>query len=129
MLTRQVALIRSTASRRHAGLIADGMVCPADPAHNSRRPSPRKTQKMLRSKPQRAAVFGVDIGKNIFHVVGADAAGAVVQKAKFRRDTLLRFFEAAEGGVVAMEACPGSQWLARKLVQLGHIVRTFPHSS
>ena len=22
-----------------------------------------------------------------------------------------------------MEACPGSQWLARKLVQLGHIVR------
>ena len=81
---------------------------------------------MLRNKPQPAAVFGVDIGKNVFHVVGADAAGAVVQKAKFRRDTLLRFFEAAERAVVAMEACPGSPWLARKLVQLGHIVRIIP---
>jgi transposase len=86
----------------------------------------KKEQKMLRNKPHPAAVFGVDIGKNVFHVVGADAAGAVVQKAKFRRDTLLRFFEAAEGAVVAMEACPGSQWLARKLVQLGHIVRIIP---
>ena len=78
MLTRQVALIRSTASRGRAGLTVNGMVCPADPAHNARRPSPRKEQKMLRNKPQPAAVFGVDIGKNVFHVVGADAAGAVV---------------------------------------------------
>lgn len=35
---------------------------------------------MLRNKPQPAAVFGADIGKNVFHVVGADAAGVVVQK-------------------------------------------------
>jgi transposase len=84
-----------------------------------------KLVKMLRNKPQPAAVFGVDIGKNVFHLVGANAAGVVAQKAKFRR-TLLRFFEAAGRAVVAMEACPGSQWLARKLVKLGHIVRIIP---
>ncbi|WP_445219636.1 IS110 family transposase [Bradyrhizobium sp. Pa8] len=81
---------------------------------------------MLRNKAQSAAVFGIDIGKNVFHVIGIDTGGHVIQKAKFRRDTLLQFFESARRTVVAMEACPGSQWLARKLRQLGHSVRVIP---
>jgi transposase len=32
-----------------------------------------------------------------------------------RRDTLLSFFEHASPAIVGMEACPGSQWLGRKL--------------
>jgi transposase len=36
---------------------------------------------------------------------------------------LLAFFERARCTVVGMEACPGSQWLARKLLALGHHVR------
>lgn len=79
-----------------------------------------------RNRPKEAAVFGVDIGKNVFHVVGIDASGAPIQRASFRRDTLLQFFERAKPTVVGMEACPGSQWLARKIKAFGHKVRIVP---
>ena len=49
----------------------------------------------LRNAPRPATAFGVDIGKNLFHVVGLDAGGTPIQKATFRRDTLLQFFERA----------------------------------
>ncbi len=71
-------------------------------------------------------VFGIDIGKNLFHTVGLDAAGNLVQKVAFRRETLLQFFERAKPTLVGMEACPGSQWLARKLSAMGHTVRIMP---
>lgn len=75
---------------------------------------------MIRNAPRPAAVFGVDLGKNLFQVVGLDERGGVVQRAKFRRDTVLAFFEHAAPTLVGMEACPGSQWLARKLQGFGH---------
>jgi transposase len=78
---------------------------------------------MLRNSPRHAAVYGVDLGKNLFHVVGLDSSGSVIQRVKFRRHTLLTFFERAQCTVVGMEACPGSQWLARKLQVMGHQVR------
>lgn len=81
---------------------------------------------MTRNTPRDCAVFGVDIGKNVFHLVGLSAAGAPIQKCKFRRDTLLQFFQRARRTLVGMEACPGSQWLARKLKELGHDVRIIP---
>lgn len=81
---------------------------------------------MIRNAPRDAAVYGVDLGKNVFHVVGVDASGAVVQRVKFRRDTLPAFFERAGRALVGMEACPGSQWLARKLKAMGHRVRIIP---
>jgi len=81
---------------------------------------------MIRNAPKSAAVYGVDLGKNLFHVVGLDGRGAVIQRVKFRRDTLLAFFERAERTIVGMEACPGSQWLARKLQAMGHQVRIVP---
>jgi len=80
----------------------------------------------MRNKPRAAAVFGIDIGKNLFHVVGLDATGEPIQKVTFRRETLLQFFERAAPVRVGMEACPGSQWLARKLAAMGHEVRIIP---
>lgn len=74
----------------------------------------------------RASVFGIDIGKNVFHVVGVDASGQPVRKARFRRESLLQFFEGAAPALIGMESCPGSQWLARKLMALGHQVRIIP---
>lgn len=49
-----------------------------------------------------------------------------VQKVRFRRDTLLQFFERVAPTVVGMESCAGSQWIARKLQALGHKVRLIP---
>ena len=45
---------------------------------------------------------------------------------KFSRDTLLTFFAAAPKALIGMEACPGAQWMARKLSELGHTVRIIP---
>jgi len=81
---------------------------------------------MIPNAPRDGAVYGVDLGKNLFHVVGLDEHGAAVQRAKFRRNTLLMFFERSGRAVVGMEACPGSQWLARKLMAMGHQVRIVP---
>lgn len=79
-----------------------------------------------RNVPRPAAVYGIDIGKNIFHVVGLGSDGVPVQKVRFRRDTLLQFFERAAPAIVGMESCAGSQWIARKLQALGHKVRLIP---
>jgi len=79
-----------------------------------------------RNVPRSAAVYGIDIGKNIFHVVGLGSDGVPVQKVRFRRDTLLQFFERAAPAIVGMESCAGSQWVARKIQALGHKVRLIP---
>jgi transposase len=50
----------------------------------------------------------------------------LIQRVKLRRETLLAFFERAARTVVGMEACPGSQWLGRKLQAMGHRVRIVP---
>lgn len=80
----------------------------------------------MRTQPKGASVYGIDLGKNTFHVVGVDSAGNPIQRVKFRRETLLEFFAVAQAAIIGMEACPGSQWLARKLQELGHAVRIIP---
>ena len=81
----------------------------------------------MRTKPiPETAAFGIDIGKKVFHVVALNTAGAVIQRAKFSRDTLMVFFEAAPNVLIGMEACPGSQWLARRLAAMGHDARIIP---
>ena len=80
----------------------------------------------MRNQPRGATVYGVDIGKTTYHVVGLDQQGKPIQHAKFGRATILNFFAKAAPAVIGMEACPGSQWLARKLQALGHTVRIMP---
>lgn len=80
----------------------------------------------MRNKPMGAAVYGIDLGKNTFHVVGADASGQPIQRITLGRSTIFNFFSNASRALIGMEACPGSQWLARKLEALGHQVRIIP---
>jgi transposase len=80
----------------------------------------------MRSLSKGAAICGIDLGKTTFHVVGIDIQGAIIQKAKFTRATLLSFFAKATPAKVGMEACRGSQWLARKLTSFGHSVSIIP---
>jgi len=75
---------------------------------------------------QQVAVYGIDIGKSLFHVAGLDTAGRPTLRKKFKRDALLHFFSNVPASVTAMEACPGSQWLARKLKGYGHDARILP---
>lgn len=80
----------------------------------------------MRNQPRGAVVYGIDLGKSTFHVVGLDATGKVIQRAKFSRETLIEFFAVASVAKVGMEACPGAHWLARKLGAFGHTVRIIP---
>jgi transposase len=70
---------------------------------------------MVRNKPCNADIYGVDTGKNIFHIVGVNADGMPIQRLRCRRETLIQFSQRAAPALVGMEACPGSQWLARKI--------------
>lgn len=80
----------------------------------------------MRNRPRGAAVYGIDIGKHRFDLVGLDQQGAVIHRAQFSRDKLLEHLAAAPRTLIGMEACPGSQWLTRKLVDLGHDARIIP---
>ena len=81
---------------------------------------------MPKIKHQNASVYGIDLGKSTFHVVGMDKTGVPVQRAKFTRKTIFNFFEQAPAALIGMEACPGSQWFARKLLAMGHRVKIIP---
>lgn len=66
---------------------------------------------------------GVDIGKTWFHLVACNQAGKPITRHKLNRTTLSQFMSNLPICVVAMEACPGSQHLARSFQKLGHQVR------
>lgn len=81
---------------------------------------------MHRNAPRAAAVYGVDLGKNRFHVVGLDERGAVVQRVTFRCDPLLAFFTRASpslGGHGRMPRIPGA---GAQASAMGHTVRIVP---
>jgi len=80
----------------------------------------------MRNRPIGAAIYGVDLGKNRFDVVACDAMGKPVQRLKLTRHSLLPFFGQVGKALIGMEACPGAQWLARKLSEMGHSVRIIP---
>jgi hypothetical protein len=80
----------------------------------------------MRNRPIGAAIYGVDLGKNRFDVVACDAMGKPVQRLKLTRHGLLPFFGQVGKALIGMEACPGAQWLARKLSEMGHSVRIIP---
>jgi transposase len=72
------------------------------------------------------SVFGIDIGKNSFHVVGLNPAGQPVIHLSLRRDRLLKYFANVPPSTIGMESCPGSQWLARKLQAMNHTAKIIP---
>ena len=76
--------------------------------------------------PKGAVSYGIDLGKSTFHVVGVDRDGAPIQRIKLNRNNVLQFFTLAKEAKIGMEACPGSQWLARKLRAIGHRVFILP---
>ena len=80
----------------------------------------------MRAKPCGASVYGIDLGKNLFHVAGNDSSGRMLQRVTLTRQTLFHFFSNATAALIGMEACPGSQWLARKLTAMGHTVKIIP---
>ena len=72
------------------------------------------------------AVIGIDIGKNVFHLIGLDKRGAIVLKAKLSRSQLENRLANLPPCLIGMEACAGSHHVSRKLIALGHDARLMP---
>ncbi len=72
------------------------------------------------------ASIGIDIGKEVFHLVGFDREGAVVLRRKIKRSALVREFEQLPPSVVGMEACLSAHFVSRTLRKLGHEPRIIP---
>ena len=59
------------------------------------------------------AVVGVDIGKDVFHLVGFDDDGKRVLRKKIKRLSLVATFEKFPRCIVGMEACLSAHFVSR----------------
>ncbi len=74
----------------------------------------------------KSTTIGLDLAKNVFHVVCCDARGKVVRKRQLKRGQVLAFFGNLERCLVGMEACASAHYWARQLNALGHEVKLMP---
>src|SRR5580693_537664 len=72
------------------------------------------------------AVIGVDIGKDVFHLVGFGADGKIAFRRKIKRLALKDAFEKLPACIVGMEACLSAHFVSRTLRALGHEPRIIP---
>ena len=71
-------------------------------------------------------VIGVDIGKEVFHIVGLGVDGKIAFRRKIRRLGLEAAFEKLPPSIVGMEACLSAHFVSRVLRGLGHEPRIIP---
>jgi len=68
----------------------------------------------------------LDIGKDVFHIVGFDTSGKVVLRKKFKRLALEAEVAKLPPSVVGLEACLSAHFVSRTLRRLGHSPRIIP---
>ena len=71
-------------------------------------------------------VIGIDIGKDVFHLVGFDADGNITLRRKIRRLALTDVFKKLPHCIVGMEACLSAHFVSRTLRRLGFDPRIIP---
>jgi transposase len=72
------------------------------------------------------AVIGVDIGKEVFHLVGFGVDGKIAFRRRIKRLGLKDAFEKLPPSIVGMEACLSAHFVSRTLRALGHEPRIIP---
>lgn len=72
------------------------------------------------------ASIGIDIGKDVFHIVGFDLHGNVVLRRHIKRFALVAEFKKLPPSIVGMEACLSAHFVSRTLRKLGHEPRIIP---
>lgn len=72
------------------------------------------------------ASIDVNIGKEVFHLVGLGADGKIALRRKIRRLALIETFKKLPLCIVGMEACLSAHFVSRALRQLGHEPRIIP---
>lgn len=69
---------------------------------------------------------GLDLAKNVFHVVCFDEHSKEVQKRMLQRKQVRLFFTQLQPCKIGMETCAGSHYWGRELSALGHEVKLIP---
>ena len=85
----------------------------------------RSTGEAATTTPPLASI-GIDIGKEVFHIVGFSSDGKIVLRRKIKRLALTETFKKFPPCVVGMEACLSAHFVSRALRQLGHEPRIIP---
>ena len=70
--------------------------------------------------------IGLDLAKNVFHVVCCNKHGKVVRKRMLKRSQVLSYFSNLTACLVGMEACASAHYWARNLNAMGHQVKLIP---
>ena len=65
------------------------------------------------------ASIGIDLGKNIFHLVALDQHGKVVIRKKFSRKQLLAYTANLQHSLIGTEACSGAHFIGAALRDQG----------
>ena len=87
----------------------------------------RRSSHEAKTEPtQRPASIGIDIGKEVFHLVGFGADGKIAFRRKIKRLALKEAFEQLAPCIVGMEACLSAHFVSRALRALGHEPRIIP---
>lgn len=74
----------------------------------------------------KVSTIGLDISKQVFHLVGQNEAGREVLRKKLKRAQVLKHFARLEPCRVGIEACGGAHHWGRELTKVGHDVRLVP---
>lgn len=69
---------------------------------------------------------GVDIGKDVFHLVGFEKDGELVLRRKIRQLALVATFEKLPRCIVVLEACLSAHFVSRTLRGMGFEPRIIP---
>ena len=67
----------------------------------------------MKSQMSSPVVIGVDIGKDVFHLVGFAADGKIAFRRRIRRLALKDAFEKLAPCIVGMEACLSAHYVSR----------------
>ena len=71
----------------------------------------------------KVTMIGLDIAKRVFQVHGVNEQGAVVLRRGLQRDEVAPFFANLPACRIALEACGGAHYWARRLSRFGHTMR------
>lgn len=78
---------------------------------------------MANTDTSNLTVIGIDIGKDVFHLVGFDDDGKLVLRKKIKRLALGETFEKFPKCIIGMEACLSAHFVSRSLRKLGFETR------
>jgi transposase len=72
---------------------------------------------------QQLNTVAIDLGKKVFHLVGADTTGKILWRKRLTRHALMPFIAQLPPMLIGIEACGGAHYWARRFREHGHEVK------